>query len=98
MSVSKLPRPDTLKEAVIHFEETLVTADQVRNLIRVWPKASPLKDLENEQLGPNEKWDKAEDYMLKLLEPASMHARLKMWRFRVDWGEERAIQEDSVQI
>ena len=36
--------------------------------------------------------------MLKLLEPASMHARLKMWRFRVDWAEERAIQEDSVQV
>lgn len=76
---------------MLYFDETLVTAEQIRNLCRVWPKTSPVEDLEKEKLGPNEKWDKAEDYMLKILDPSSIYSRLKMWRFKVDWNDEKAI-------
>ena len=48
MSVNKLPRPDVLKEALIHYDESLVTEDQILNIIRVWPKQSPIEDLEKE--------------------------------------------------
>ena len=36
--------------------------------------------------------------MKQLLDPPSLHARIKMWRFRVDWDEEKAIQIDSVTV
>ena len=36
--------------------------------------------------------------MVKLVDPPSIHARIKMWKFKVDWSDERAIQEDSVKV
>ena len=74
----------------------MVTAEQIRLLDRVWPKASPLDGLKTEKLEPNEKWGKAELYMKQLIDPPSLHARVRMWRFKVDWADEKAIQEDSV--
>ena len=98
MSINKLPKPADLKQAVIHYEQDMIKPDQIRLIARVWPKATPLEGLKTEKLEPNEKWGKAELYMKQLLDPPSIHARIKMWRFRVDWDDEKAIQIDSVQV
>ena len=98
MSVNKLPKPDVLVKALTEYEESFVTPDQIATIARIWPKDTPVEGLAQEKLEGNEKWDKAEDYMVKLLDPPSIHARIKMWKFKVDWSDERAIQEDSVKV
>ena len=85
MSVNKLPRTDVLKQALIEFDQNLVTDEQIITLLRVWPKESPVEDLEKEKLEPNEMWDKAEAYMIHLCDRESWQARLKMWRFKATW-------------
>lgn len=64
IGLSKLPKPEILKEAVFTFNEQAVTQDQVNTLIMVWPKESNLEDLEKEELQPGETWEKGEQYML----------------------------------
>jgi len=50
---------------------------------------SSLADLANMELGPNELWDKAETYFIKIVEPASLVYRLKVWCFKVEWAEDK---------
>jgi len=98
MSIPKLPRADALKEALIHFDENLVSGDQLLSLLRVWPKDSPVDALEaeNKTLAGNEIWDKAEAYFLPLVDPPSIKARLNMWKFKINWKDELAIQEATL--
>ena len=75
-----------------------MTSDQVLTLLRIWPKDSPLDDLEkeNKNIKSNEIWDKAEGYFLPLCNPASIHSRLKMWKFKITWDEELTIQKGTL--
>ena len=84
MNVNKLPSPEALKAAVANFDESKVTTDQIRIMVENWPK-TPVADLEKEELGANEKWDKPELYMKQLARPPSIHGRLIMWKFKAEW-------------
>ena len=99
MSVNRLPKPDVLKDSLINYDESSVTGDQVLTLLRIWPKDSNLEDLEKENKNKkgNEVWDKAEGYFLPLCDPPSIHARLKMWKFKINWDEELSIQKGTLE-
>ena len=62
-------------------------------MLMIWPKESNVPDLANEELQEGEVWDKGENYMMKLTEPASIHNRLKVWSFQAKWVEEKAIAD-----
>lgn len=64
-------------------------------MVENWPK-TPVVDLEKEELGENEKWDKAELYMKQLTRPPSIHGRLVMWKFKTEWQEEKEALEEIV--
>jgi len=63
-------------------------------MVRVWPKDSILEDLGKERLESNEVWEKGESYMIKLIKPASLLNRLKVWDFKTNWVEEKEIVEN----
>ena len=63
-------------------------------MVRVWPKDSILEDLGKERLEANEVWEKGEAYMIKLIKPASLLNRLKVWDFKTNWVEEKEIVEN----
>jgi len=71
MSIPKLPKPEVLKDALVNFEENACTADSIIALLRVWPKDSPVDQLESESksMAKNEVWDKSEAYFLPLAYP-----------------------------
>ena len=97
MNVRKLPPTDVLKEALISFDQAMVSAEQVRMLVDNWPRTS-VALLATRELGANERWDTAEAYMRELARPASIHARLKLWKFTVDWPEERLRQTETTEV
>lgn len=63
-------------------------------MVRVWPKDSILEDLGKERLEANEVWEKGEAYMIKLIKPASLLNRCKVWDFKTNWVEEKEIVEN----
>lgn len=59
--------------------------------MRNWPdKDSDPQGLANEELGPNEIWDKGEAYMLQLLKPLTLIDRLKCWNAVGSWKDDHA--------
>ena len=96
MSLPKFPKADVLKEGLIAFTPGLITDDHVVSLHRAWPDESSLVDLANETLGENELWDKAEAYMLNLVEPQSLYDRLKVMIFKNEWDEDKAYLTLSI--
>ena len=47
-------------------------------------------------LAENELWDKAENYMIDLIEPTTIPQRLKVWTFFIDWDEDHAYLTLSI--
>jgi len=74
MSLPKCPEPDSLIKTLVNDAKGEVSSSQIQLLNRLWPKESPLADLKAQDgtLEPNEVWDRAEAYMIKLCEPASL--------------------------
>lgn len=62
-------------------------------MIRVWPKETDLNTLIDEPPGEDEKWDKGEAYIVELVRPVSLLARLKIMTFAENWPEERRLPE-----
>lgn len=62
-------------------------------MLRVWPAESHLCDLatEDAQKPADEQWDKGEAYMIDLVEPETIHDRLKVWHFKYQWEEEKEV-------
>jgi hypothetical protein len=73
-------------------------------MLMIWPKESNLDDLLKETLEEGETWDKGEAYMIKLvskdgdnndgLSITSLLPRLKIWKFRGSWDEEKLIVDE----
>jgi len=70
-------------------------------MLMIWPKESVIEDLLKEELQEGEVWEKGEAYMLRLIARpsskifiASIHNRLKVWKFMGMWEEEKQIAED----
>lgn len=91
MSLPKFPKPDALREAVTTYAPGIVTDEQIASLKRAWPTDSSLYDLGQAVLEENELWDKAESYMINLIEPTSLLDRLKVWCFKCDWQEDKGF-------
>lgn len=93
IAIPQLPKARTLKEAIQIFDTESVSASQIACLLRVWPTESLLSDLatENENMGPDEQWDKGESYMIDLVLPETIHDRLKVWHFKYQWEEEKEV-------
>ena len=90
MSLPKFPKADAAKEGLISNTPGVLTEDHITSLHRAWPTESSLVDLANEKLEDNELWDKAEAYMLNLIEPQSLYDRLKVSIFKNEWPEDKA--------
>ena len=95
MSIPRCPRPKDILQAVVSSDPGAVTNEQAGQLLRIWPKESPISDMPRE-LESNEIWDKAEAYMIQLVEMGSLENRLKMWAFRANWRDEKEFTEDQV--
>lgn len=71
-------------------------------MLMIWPKESNLDDLLKEKLEEGEIWEKGEAYMLKLVAReddastaiASLQNRLKVWKFKGNWDEEKLIADN----
>lgn len=96
MSLPKFPKADAIIEAVLTYQDGIVTKDQINALYRAFPKDSNLVDLYNTELGENELWDKAESYMINLSDPGSLYDRLKVWNFLNEWPEDKTYLELSI--
>ena len=96
MSLPKFPRPETLYEAVTTYQEGLVTHDQLATLARVWPPDSNPAELANMELGENEIWDRAEAYMIQILEPSDLIHRLKAWNFVNGYAEDKVFMDGFI--
>ena len=97
MALPKFPRPEVLIEAVTRYTSGIVTDEQIQALKRAWPQESTLADLGNLELQQNELWDKAEAYMVKIVQPGSLIHRLKVWCFKVDWIDDKAFLQTSIE-
>lgn len=96
MALPKFPKPDTLFEAVTTGDLSLMNSDQIYAMNRAWPKESNLQDLAAMTLEQNELWDKAEAYMIKVADFASIPDRLKVWVFKLDFEEDIAFLRMSI--
>jgi hypothetical protein len=71
-------------------------------MLMIWPKESNLDDLLKEKLEEGEVWEKGETYMLKLIVReddetqtiGSLQNRLKIWKFKGNWDEEKLIADN----
>jgi hypothetical protein len=71
-------------------------------MLMIWPKESNLDDLLKEKLEEGEVWEKGETYMLKLIvreddetqSIGSLQNRLKIWKFKGNWDEEKLIADN----
>jgi hypothetical protein len=71
-------------------------------MLMIWPKESNLDDLLKEKLEEGEVWEKGETYMLKLIVReddetqtiGSLQNRLKIWKFKGNWDEEKLISDN----
>ena len=48
---------------------------------------------ENEQIQPDEAWEKPEAYFIHLVDMPSLPHRLKVWAFSFQWADERTLAE-----
>ena len=91
MSIPRCPKAEQLKDYLIQNTQGEVSVQLIQLLNRLWPKESPLSELATMTLENGEVWDKAEAYMIDLVEPASLEHRVKMAYFRAIWSEELAF-------
>lgn len=81
ITLNKLPAPEFLKEAARTLDEKAITQDQINALLRIYPAPDVLEGLKEEaKITPeDEKWDKGEEYFLKVLDMKSLKQRLLVW-------------------
>lgn len=94
MSMPKFPKPDILYEAVTTYQDGLISADQIGTLARNWPPDSNPQELANMELEENEIWDKAESYMIQILEPSDLIHRLNAWKFKYDYEDDKTYMNN----
>lgn len=72
--LAQCPKVDKIKKAVLDPKgnEGQVTSQQLGALVRVWPKETELQSLVDDPPGENEKWAKAEEYMIQLISPLTL--------------------------
>ena len=88
MGIPKFAKPDILREAITSFKDGMMTTDQITAMHFAWPKESSLQDLAMMELGENEIWDRAENFMMNMMEPPSIYDRLSIWVFIIEYKDD----------
>lgn len=96
MSVPRCPKAEHLKDFLANNTKGEVSDAQISLLYRLWPKETPVPEMSSITLEENEVWDRAEAYMVNLVEPASLGERIKMAYFRSVWDEERSFMDGAI--
>lgn len=98
IAIGKLPKPEQIRMAVKNLDNKTLSDEQIGNLIRIWPPPEEVATLmeENAHLAEGEKWDKAEDFLLELLNVQDGSAKmlkqkLQIWDISLKFPEKRVV-------
>ena len=94
IAMGRLPSADAMKEAIRHFDEKVISADQLSLVSRIWPKPEEISRLidENVSKGEEEKWDKGEEFILEMLKMPDVNHCINVWLVKQEFPEKMDSQ------
>jgi hypothetical protein len=92
IAINRLPPAENLRDIINNLNTKEISTEQISMLIKIWPPPEEVQTLIEEDQTPlgDQKWDKAEEFVLKILgtktyqnkekELNTLHKKLKVWR------------------
>jgi len=103
IAVSRLPKPEEIRNAIKNLDKRTMAQEQIQMLIRIYPPAEEITTLleEDKEKDPEDKWDKAEEFMLNLLSASDTSSllikqKLQVWEISLWWPEKRVVMENTL--